>query len=186
MHTNWITRVSIIVIYQKHQNVNQSVNDCSEKISYLFKFIRFSTRMYTHYKWGNWCSCAMSPWKKVVLKFLHQKWLDFAVMGNLMKCKYFSLTTTVYMGKGKANSACHNPGGSTKFGLPFSGCLLISWGTHSESVHVPLCNHKKQSFYISSILCNPWKLFSIIIVNEIFINKETTLTTSLATNFMSL
>ena len=34
---------------------------CSEKISYLFKFIRFSTRWYTHYKWVNWFSCAVLP-----------------------------------------------------------------------------------------------------------------------------
>ena len=41
---------SILVKYQKHQNVIQSVHYCSEKISYLFNFIRFSTRRYTHYK----------------------------------------------------------------------------------------------------------------------------------------
>ena len=28
------------VIYKKHQNVDQSVHNCSEKISYLFKFIQ--------------------------------------------------------------------------------------------------------------------------------------------------
>ena len=78
-----------------------SVHNCSEKISYLFQFIRFSTLMYTHYVWVNWCSCAMMPWKKVVLIFLHQNWLGLAVMGKyhtelrmflnlafLMKCKY--------------------------------------------------------------------------------------------------
>ena len=49
----------------------------------------------------NWYSCAMLPWKKIVLIFLHQKWLGHAVMGKyhsellmlfnlafLMKCKY--------------------------------------------------------------------------------------------------
>ena len=33
--------ISILVIYWKHQNVNQSVYNCSEKILYLLKFIRF-------------------------------------------------------------------------------------------------------------------------------------------------
>ena len=51
-------------------------------ILYLFKSIRFSTRMYTHYKGVNWCSCAMLPWEKVVSIFLHQKWLGLAVMGK--------------------------------------------------------------------------------------------------------
>ena len=91
------------MIYQKHPNVDQSVHNCSEKISYLFNFIRFSTCRYTYYKWVNWCSCAMLPWK-VVLISLHQKWLGLAVMGKyhsillmlfnlafLMKCKYFVL-----------------------------------------------------------------------------------------------
>ena len=93
--------ISILVIYKKFLNVDQSVHNCSEKISYLFKFIQFSTRRYAHYKWVNWYSCAMLPWKKVVLIFVHQKWLGLADMGNyhsellmlfnlafLMKCKY--------------------------------------------------------------------------------------------------
>ena len=40
---------------------------CSEKISYLFKFIRFSARRPVHprhYKWVNWCNSAVLPWKK--------------------------------------------------------------------------------------------------------------------------
>ena len=80
----------------EHQNTDQSVNNCPEKSSYLFKFIQFSTRRYTHYKWVNWYSTG-----KIVLIFLHQRWLGLAVMGNyhsellmlsnlafLMKCKY--------------------------------------------------------------------------------------------------
>ena len=77
------------------------------KISNLFKFILFSTRRYMHYKWVNWCSCTMLPWKKVVLIFLHQKWLGLAVMGKyhskrlmlfnlafLTKCKYKADTSS--------------------------------------------------------------------------------------------
>ena len=61
----------------KHQNADQSVHNCPEKISYLFKFIQFSTRRYTHYKWVNWYST-----EKIVLIFLHQRWLGLAVMGK--------------------------------------------------------------------------------------------------------
>ena len=73
---------------------------CHEKILYLFKFIRFSMSRYTHYKWVNWWSSAILPWKKY---FLYQRWLGLAVMGKYhskllmlfnpvfqMKCKYYN------------------------------------------------------------------------------------------------
>ena len=103
----WKYTILILVIYKKHLNVNQGVHNCSEKISYLFKFIQFSRRRYIHYKWVNWCNCAMLPWEKKVLIFLHQKLLGLAVMGKyhsklpmllnlafLMKCKYIVLFKT--------------------------------------------------------------------------------------------
>ena len=97
--TIWQISISILVMYQKHQ----SVHNYSENISYLFKFNRFSARRYIHYKWVN-CSCAMLPWKKVVLVLLHQKWSILAVMGKYhsklvmlfnpafpIKCRYIYL-----------------------------------------------------------------------------------------------
>ena len=89
------------MIYQNHQNVNQNVHNCSEKIRIFFKLIRFSTRRYIHYKWVKYCSCALLLWKKMVLTFLPQ-WFGLAAMGKnhskirmlfnlafLMKCKYY-------------------------------------------------------------------------------------------------
>ena len=77
---------------------------------FLFKFIWFSTHRYTHYKWVNWCSCAMLLWKKVVIIFLHQKWLGLAFMDKyhskllmlfnlafLMKCKNTKCLNNLYI-----------------------------------------------------------------------------------------
>ena len=110
-----IMKISILVIYKKNQNINQSVHNCSEKISIFYWFVK---RGYTHYKWLNWCSCSNIAMEKVILIVLHQKWLGLAVMGKyyskllmlfnlafLIKCKYmeFKNPSLKYVG-------CYQPG----------------------------------------------------------------------------
>ena len=97
--------ISSLVIHQKHRNVYQSVHNCSEEISYLFKVIRFSCvgKPILNEWTGVAVLCCYG--KKVILIFIHQKWLGLAVMGKyfskllmlfilafLMKCKYTYLS----------------------------------------------------------------------------------------------
>ena len=115
--------INILTMKIYHINCSNNIKNIKmlikAYITALKRFCIFSNlliRRYTHYKWVNWCSCAMLPWKKVVLIFLHQKWLGLAVMGKyhskhlmllnlafLMKCKY---TGTIYL---KAVMAFHSP-----------------------------------------------------------------------------
>ena len=81
-----------LVIFQK-----LNCTSCSENSTYLFNFIRFSMRRYTHCKRVNWCTMLHVAMEKVLLIFLHLMWLGPEVMCtyhlnfNLafqMKCKY--------------------------------------------------------------------------------------------------
>ena len=104
----WKYTICTLIIYQKHRNVNQVYITALKRFR-IFSNSLDSERVGTiHYRWVNWCSCAMSPWKNVVLIFLHQKWFGLAVMGkyhskllmmfNLafwMKCRYIKIHYTV-------------------------------------------------------------------------------------------
>ena len=76
---NWMRSVNMLLIkiYQMTcPNILFKDTICCESISYLFKFIQFSTRMYTYSKW-----VAM---EKVVLIFPHLKWLGLAIVATFI------------------------------------------------------------------------------------------------------